>query len=139
MITGFFALRSAPTARANSFSSGRMRRGSPQRLGEEAFGIVIGFRLHVLAERQSHRSAFGGIGQHRHGAIEGRNQLLGPRDAVEIARHRAEAVIGGRRAVAEILDLLEDGIGLAVGEDVAGQEAAPAGGRHGRRRPPSPC
>jgi hypothetical protein len=48
--------------------------------------------------------------------------LLRAGDAVEIARHRLEAVVGGSRAVAEILDLLQHRIGPAVGENIAGQQ-----------------
>ena len=91
-------------------------------LVEEARRIVVGLGLHVLAEGERHRPAFGRIGQHRHRAVERRHDLLGPRDAVEIARHRTEAVIGAHRAVAEILDLLQHRIGPAVGEHVAGDQ-----------------
>ena len=38
---------------------------APDALGEEALGIVERLRLHVLAQRQRHRPAFGRIGQHR--------------------------------------------------------------------------
>ena len=94
----------------------------PDALGEEAFRIVVGLGLRVLAERERHRPAGGRIGQHVHRARQRRDDLLGPRDAVEIARHRAEAVVRRDRAVVEILDLLQHRIGPAVGEHVAGQE-----------------
>ena len=127
------APRPRPRVRARP---GATRRGGHRRSVEEAFGIVIGLGLHVLAEGQRHRPAFGRIGQHRHGAVERRDQLLGPRDAVEIARHRPEAVIDATRAVAEILDLLQHRIGQAVGEDIAGQQqhrqAVDMGDRRGR-------
>ncbi len=100
----------------------------PDALLEEALRIVEGFGLHVLAERQRHRAAIERIGQHLHGALQRRDDLLGPGDAVEIARDRAEGVVGRNRAVAEILDLLQHRIGRAVGEDVAGQEQDTAGG-----------
>ena len=48
--------------------------------------------------------------------------LLGPRNTVKIARHRAKTVIRGNRAIGEILDLLQDRVGPAIGEDIAGQE-----------------
>ena len=80
----------------------------PQALGEEALGIVESLGLDVLAEGERHRPAIGRIGQHRHGALQRRDELLGPGDAVEIARHRPEAVVGRDGAVAEILDLLQD-------------------------------
>ena len=91
-------------------------------LVEEARRIVIGLGLHVLAEGERHRPAFGRIGQDRDRPVERRHDLLGPRDAVEIARHRAEAVIGAHRSVAEVLDLLQNRIGPAVGEHVAGDQ-----------------
>ena len=95
---------------------------SPDALGEEAFRIVERFRLNVLAQRQRNRPALGRIGEHRHGALQRVDDLLGPRDAVEIARHGTKAIVCGNGAVAEILDLLQDGIGPAIGEDVAGQQ-----------------
>ena len=91
-------------------------------LVEEARRIVIGLGLHVLAEGERHRPAFGRIGQDRDRPIERRHDLLGTRDAVEIARHRAEAVVGAHRSVAEILDLLQNRVGPAVGEHVAGDQ-----------------
>ena len=128
MMTGFFAALSAATAASSSARVGLRAARHPDALGEEALGIIEGLGLHVLAERQRHRAAFGRVGQHLHGALQRRDDLLGPRDAVEIARHRPEAVIGADRAVAETLDLLQHRVGRAVGEDVAGQQAAPAGG-----------
>ena len=59
---------SAATAAASSSSSGRGAALGPDPLREEALGIVEGLGLHVLAERQRHRAAFGRIGQHGHGA-----------------------------------------------------------------------
>ena len=56
-----------------------------QPLGEEMLGIVERLRLYVLAERERDGAAFGRIGQHRHGALQRRHDLLGPGDAVEIA------------------------------------------------------
>ena len=60
---------------------------------KETFGIVVGFGLGVLAHGQGHGAAIGGVGEHNHGAVEGGDQLFGPRDAVKIARHGLEAVI----------------------------------------------
>ena len=95
---------------------------SPNALREEAFRIVESFRLNVLAQRQRNRPALGRIGEHRHGALQRVDDLLGPGDAVEIARHGAKAIVCGNGAVAEILDLLQDGIGPAIGKDIAGQQ-----------------
>ena len=94
----------------------------PDLFGEQALRPVVGFGLNVLAHRQRHRPAFGGIGEHVHGALQGRNQLLGAIDAVEVARHRPEAVVGRHGSVAEVLDLLQHRVGQSVGEDVAGQQ-----------------
>ncbi len=88
-------------------------------LVEEARRIVVSLGLHVLAEGERHRPAFGGIGQDRDRSIERRHDLLGPRDAIEIARHGLKAVIGAHRSVGEILDLLQNRIGPAAGEHVA--------------------
>ena len=106
-------------------------------LREEAFRIIVGLGLRVLAQRQRHRAAFGGVGEHGHGALQRGDDLLGPRDAVEIARDRAEAVVGRHRAVGEVFDLLQHRIGPAVGENVAGQKQhrqavhmGDCGGRH---------
>ncbi len=94
----------------------------PGLLLKEAFRIVVGFRLDVLAEGERHRAAVGRIGQRAQRAGEGAQQLLRPRDAVEIAADGPEAVIGGDRAVAEILDLLQHGVGSPIGEDVGWNE-----------------
>ncbi len=40
-----------------------------QPLGEEVFGVVVGFGLHVLAERECHGTALGWVGQHRKRAL----------------------------------------------------------------------
>ena len=57
-------------------------------------------------------------------------------DAVEIARHRPEAIVGGNAAVVEILHLLQHRIGRARDEDVAGQQQhrQPVHMSNGRRR-----
>jgi hypothetical protein len=89
---------------------------------KEARRIVIGLCLHVLAEGERHRPAFGRIGQDSHRPAQRRHDLLGACDAVEIARHRLEAIIGAHRSVAKILDLLQNGVGPAVCEHVAGYQ-----------------
>ena len=89
---------------------------------EEGQGIVVGLGLHVLAEGERHRPALGRIGQNRHRPVQRRHDLFGPGDAVEIARHGPEAIVGADRPVAEILDLLQHRIGPSIGEDVAGDQ-----------------
>ena len=91
---------------------------APEELGR----VVVGLGLHVLRQRERDRPAIGGVEQHAQRGGQADEDLLGPHDAVEIARDRPEAVVRRQRAVAEGLDLLEDGIGNAVGEDVARQE-----------------
>jgi len=62
-------------------------------LGEEDLGIIERLCLNVLTQRKRHWPAFGRVGQHGHGALQRGYDLLGPRNAVEIARYRAETVI----------------------------------------------
>ncbi len=88
-------------------------------LVEKARRIVVGLRLHVLAEGERHRPALGGIGQDRDRPIERGHDLLGPRDPVEIARHGLKAVVGAHRSVGEVLDLLQNGIGPPAREHIA--------------------
>ncbi len=94
----------------------------PHALIEEAFRVVIGFGLHILAKRQRHGTAFRRIGQHCHCPCQRGDDLLGPGDAIEIARNRTKAVIGRNGTIAEGFHLLQDGIGDTIGEDVAGQK-----------------
>ena len=89
---------------------------------EECLGIVAGLRLHVLAQRQGDRAAFGRIDQRRHRPRQGRKKLLRTGDAIEVAAHGTEAVVGADGAVLEVLDLLQDRIGDAAREDVARQQ-----------------
>ena len=107
--------------------------------GEEALGPVVGLGLHVLAEGERHRPAVGRVGHHPHRAGQRGQQLLGPRDAVEIAADGAEAVVGADRAVAEILDLLQHRVGRRGWRRRRPGRTAPAAGSHGRAPPPSPC
>ncbi len=90
--------------------------------GEERFGIIVSLRLHVLAEGERDRAAISRVGEHDKRPRQRRNELFGANNAVEIARHRAEAIVGADRAVAEILDLLQHRIGAAIGEDIARQQ-----------------
>ena len=53
---------------------------------------------------------------------QGGEQLLGADDAVPVARHWLEAVVGGDRRRAELFDLLQHRIGEAVGEGVSGEQ-----------------
>ncbi len=89
---------------------------------EEALGIVIGFALGVLAERQERRPAIGRI-EHRGDRLGQRlEDLLRPRDAVPIAGDGPERIVDGERWIMEVLDLLQDRIGKTAGEHVAGKQ-----------------
>ena len=114
---------------------GRGAADAPQFFVEKLFRIVIGLGLCVLAEGQCHRSGLRGIGHHLHGAGQGGQQVFGAGDAVEITADGAEAVVGGDRAVAEILNLLQHRVGAAGGEDVAwDQQHRECGSRAPMRR-----
>ena len=122
MTSGFRAVRKSAAASRTSSRVGR-EASEPVHAGfEEREGIIVGFGLRVLAEGEGHRTAFGRVGQHRHCPAEGRDELLGPDDAIEIARDWAETVVGADGPVAEILDLLQNRVWPAAGEDVAGDE-----------------
>ena len=110
---------------------GGLRNGLPLRLpagkpphpfGEEAFGIVVGLALHVLGHGDAHRAGVGGVGEHPHGADHGAHQLLGTDDPVPVAAHRPERVVGGQAQIMGLLHLLQHGIRLAAGVDIAGQD-----------------
>jgi hypothetical protein len=62
------------------------------------------------------------------------DDLLRSRDAIEVARHGPKAVIGRHRAVAEILDLLQNRIGNTAGEHIARQEKHRQAVHMGNRR-----
>ena len=89
---------------------------------KETSRIIIGFALGILTERQKGRAALAGIEHDRNRLRQRLQDLLGPGDAIPIARNRPEAVGDGRGRIAEVLDLLEDGIGQAAGEDIACQQ-----------------
>ena len=90
--------------------------------GEEFHRVIIGLGLGVLTEGKANRAAIGRIGHHPQGTGQRGQDMFGARDAVEIAHHRAEAVIRGNGGIVEILNLLQDRIGRAVGEHIAGDE-----------------
>jgi hypothetical protein len=79
-------------------------------------------RLHVLGQRERHRAAVRRVGQYPRDLRQRRQQLLGPGDPVEVAAHGPERVVDRRRAVAEVLHLLQHRVGRAVDERVPRQE-----------------
>ena len=122
MISGRRAPRIASAATLTSRRPGRGRRRCHSLRREELGRPVEGLGLHVLAEGERHRAAVGRVGHGGEGAGQRGQELLGAGDAVEVAADRAEGVVGGDGAVAEVLDLLQHRVGRAVGEDVAGDE-----------------
>src|SRR5690606_40800146 len=64
---------------------------------------------------------------------QGVENLLGPGDAVEVARDRTEAVVGADRRVAEILDLLEHRVRTAARIDVSRGRKRGAEGQREKR------
>ena len=89
---------------------------------EKACRKIGRLRLHVLRQRKRHRSAVGRIGEHGNRLRQRPQELFGPRDPVPVARHRAETIVCAHRAVGEVLDLLQDGVGAAAREYVARQQ-----------------
>ena len=129
-----------------SSSGGRLHLGlvraraadAVQRRLEECRRIIEGLALGVLRQPEKGRPAIGGI-QHGRDRLRQRLQdLLGPHDAVPVARDRLERVVdrGGGRI--EVLHLLQDRIGEAVGERVCPTGGAPAAGSSAPPPPPSP-
>ena len=94
----------------------------PGARGKERLGPIIRLGLHVLAEGQADRAAFGRVGHHAHRAGQCRQQMFRPGDAVEIPHDRAKAVVRADRAVAKPFDLLQDRVGPSAGKDVARDE-----------------
>ena len=119
MIIGREAFASMAATSATSRGSGSGRRMRHVAGLEEIRRIVVALRLDVLAEGEDDRPGVLRIRHHAEGAGERGQKVLGPGDPVEVASDRSEAVIGGDRAVVEVLDLLQDRIGAAIGEDVA--------------------
>ena len=90
----------------------------------------------ILTKRQSHRPAVGRIRHHPQGTRQGSQDMFGPRNPVEIAADRAEAIIGADRRIVKILDLLQHRIGRAAGKNIARdqQDRHPVHMRQSRRR-----
>ena len=89
---------------------------------EKRLRILIRHGLYVLRQRERHRAAQGRVGQHPDRSRQRGQQLLGMHDAIEVARHRPQAVVGRDAAVVEIFDLLQHRIGGARRKHVAGKE-----------------
>jgi hypothetical protein len=77
-------------------------------------------RLHVLGQRERNGTAQCSVGEHPQGARQRIEQLCRMHDAIEVARHWLERIVGGDAAVMEIFNLLQHRIGRARDEYVAG-------------------
>ena len=94
----------------------------PDTLCKEGFGIVIGFALDILRDRDADRAGVCRIGQGAEGRDHCAHQLLGAHDAVPVTADRPEGVVGRDRQIVHLLDLLQHRVRLAAGVDVAGQD-----------------
>ena len=102
----------------------------PDPPGEEGQREVEGLGLDVLGQADGGRAGLCRVGQYPHGAQEGRDQLLGPVDAVPVAGDGLEGVVDRDVQRARVLQLLQHRIRVAGGEDVGGQQQhrEPVGG-----------
>ena len=130
------APRSASAAAASSRWSGRSRRsscttGSNSRTGKSQASACTSCGKPMKAGPQSAGSTIVAIASGSDCAT-----CAGLRDAVPVARDRPERVVDGDRRLAEVLDLLQHGIGDARVERVAGEQqqrqAVGVGDRRGR-------
>ena len=100
---------------------GRRAGDVPGALGEQLDRPVVRLGLHVLRQRQRHRAGLGRVGEHPHRRQQGRRQLLGPPDPVEVARHRPERVVDRHVTGVRRLELLQHR-GRAAGREGVGGE-----------------
>ena len=90
---------------------GRRTTNAVHALLEELFRIVVRPSLHVLGQTEESRSAIGGVEHGGDRLRQGLQDLRRMHDPVPEPRHRLESVIHAERRVAEMLDLLQNGIG----------------------------
>ena len=81
---------------------GHRRANAPQPRREKRLGIVVRTRLHVLRQRERHRSALRRIREHGKRARQCAQKRGRMDDAIEIARHGPQAIVRRDAAVAEI-------------------------------------
>jgi hypothetical protein len=86
-----------------------------------------------IVDRLRHQDLVARVEQRHDGVGQRSHQLLGPRDAVEVAAHRAQAVVDGGVEGLPVLELLQDRALSPASEHVARQEqhrdAIDGGGR----------
>jgi hypothetical protein len=114
--------RTASTAAASSAGSGAGRRTCQIAVGEELLGPVVRLGLHVLRQGEGDGAGFDRVGEHAHRVEGGGDQRLGAGDPVEVAGDRAQGVVDGQVRLDGVLQLLEQRVGGAGREVVAGQE-----------------
>ncbi len=83
---------------------------------------VEGLGLHVLRQAQRDRAGLRRVGQHAHRLEQRRPELLGPVDAIPVARDGLEGVVHRHVARPAGLELLQHRVDAPRREDVAGQE-----------------
>ena len=89
---------------------------------EQAQRVVVVLRLHVLGQGNERRPAVGRV-EHQGDRLGQRlDHLLGTGDPVPVAHDCTEGVVRRCRRAAEVLDLLQHGIGQAALERVPGEE-----------------
>ena len=76
----------------------------------------------ILGEGDGYCTCLGRVGENPHGIEQRRRQLLASPYPIEISRDRAKAVVHRDVQASGVLELLQDWVGTARGEDVAGQE-----------------
>ena len=136
MMYGRFAARSISIGFADALLIRRTPLDSPHVRFEERRRVVVRVTLDVLRQRQRHRARLGRVGHDPHRLRQRHQDLLRPRDPVEVAAHHTEAV--GHRHVlrAEVLDALEHHAAIARRVVVRReqQHRDPADRRRGRSR-----
>ena len=94
----------------------------PDPLGEQLVGQVVRLGLHVLRQRERHRTGLGRVGQDARRVQQRRRELLGTVDAIEVHRHGTEDVVDRDVALLQVLELLQDGAGDPGREGVTRQQ-----------------
>ncbi len=91
-------------------------------LVEKLDRVVVCHALHILRKRNGHRAPLCRVGEHTHRMDERSHNLLWPGNAVEIAAYGTECVVCADGSIVRYLELLQHGVWLAVGKDIAGQK-----------------
>ena len=103
-------------------SLGRRAAEADQPGVQKIFRAVKGLGLYILRQRQTHRAAQRRVGHDLDRAGQGAQDLTRVGDAVKVAGHRAEGVVGAQVAVVEVFHLLQHRIGRARLEHITRQQ-----------------